>query len=205
MFPILVSILSRERFPGKKNLLPGAAYTEKPVGLRMKGARKVTTEEIEGNPEETLNGRFLTFILGDEVYGIEIRYVTEIIGIQLIHKLPEISGYIRGVINLRGRIIPVVDMRLKFKKEELAYSDRTCIVVVETGQTVAGLIVDQVAEVLTIEDIVPPPGLQGQKCRSINGIGKVNGEVKLLLDCETLFSEEETELWNQIQDGGAEQ
>lgn len=166
----------------------------------------MATVEIKEKPEDTLSGRFLTFMLGDESFGIEIRYVTEIIGIQPIHKLPETSGYIRGVINLRGRIIPVIDMRLRFKKKELAYSDRTCIVVVETGQAVAGLIVDQVAEVLTIQDIVPPPDLQsGKISRAISGIGKAGGDVKLLLDCEKLFSEEETELWNHIQDGGAEQ
>ena len=148
--------------------------------------------DFQQESEDTLSGRFLTFILGEEVFGIEIRYVTEIIGIQPIHKLPETSGYIKGVINLRGRIIPVIDMRLKFKKEEIGYSDRTCIVVVETGRVSAGLIVDQVAEVLTIEDVVPPPKLHAARmCRAISGIGKVDAEVKLLIDCERLFDENE--------------
>ena len=93
----------------------------------------------------------------------------------------------------------MIDMRLKFQKEEMAYTDRTCIIVVETQRISAGLIVDQVAEVLTIEDIVPPPELQAaRRCRAVSGIGKVGGEVKLLLDCEKLFGDEETEILNQI-------
>ena len=140
--------------------------------------------------EDTLSGRFLTFILGEEVFGIEIRYVTEIIGIQPIHRLPETAEYIKGIINLRGKIIPVVDMRLRFGKNETPYTDRTCIVVVETKHLAAGLIVDQVSEVMVIEEsnIVPPPDVQPPDTRRyISGIGKVGTEVKLLIDCEKLF------------------
>ena len=143
--------------------------------------------------EDTQHGKYLTFALGEETFGIEIRYVTEIIGMQTISQLPEVPDYIRGIINLRGRIIPVMDMRSKFKLEVAAYTDRTCIVVIDILDFSVGLIVDHVAEVMTIEDdkISPPPDYKtGVQNRYIRGIGKVGEEVKLLLDCEKLFEEE---------------
>lgn len=145
----------------------------------------------EEQNEDTLRGRFITFAVDRETYGIEIRYVTEIVGIQPINTLPETPEHIKGIINLRGKIIPVVDMRIKFKKEPLAYNDRTCIIVIDTGDIFAGLIVDEVAEVIAIEDenISPPPkNGTGADCRYLSGIGKVGSEVKLLLDCEKLFN-----------------
>ena len=157
--------------------------------------------EMVEEAEDTMRGRFLTFGIGQEIFGIEIRVVREIIGMQPINTLPEVPAYIRGVINLRGLIIPVIDMRLKLKKEPAEYTDRTCIVVIETPQISAGLIVDQVAEVLGIEEenICPPPDLgMGNNSRYVNGIGKVDGQVKLLLDCEKLFSSEETAILDQI-------
>ncbi len=149
------------------------------------------SEQIE--QLDTMSGRYLTFTVGEEVFGIEIRAVTEIIGMQPINTLPETPEYIRGIINLRGRIIPVIDMRIKLNKEATEYTDRTCIIVIETQELTAGLIVDMVAEVLTVEteNIVPPPEVGGASSRYISGIGKVNGEVKLLLDCGKLFGNEE--------------
>jgi purine-binding chemotaxis protein CheW len=149
---------------------------------------ELTTKEAL--QEDTMKGRFITFVVDRETYGIEIKYVTEIVGIQPINSLPETPDHIKGVINLRGKIIPVVDMRLKFKKEPMAYNDRTCIIVIDTRDISAGLIVDEVAEVLAIEDenISPPPTRgTGANCRYLSGIGKVGKEIKLLLDCETLF------------------
>lgn len=155
--------------------------------------------------EDTMRGRFLTFGIGQEVFGIEIRVVREIIGMQPVNTLPEVPDYIRGIINLRGLIIPVIDMRLKLKKEPADYTDRTCIIVIETQQISAGLIVDQVAEVLGIEEenICPPPELgKGVHSRYVNGIGKVDGQVKLLLDCEKLFMDTEIETMSEITRGG---
>lgn len=148
-------------------------------------------EPMEQN-EDTMKGRFITFAVDSEMYGIEIRYVTEIVGIQPINRLPETPDHIKGVINLRGKIIPVVDMRLKFKKEPMEYNDRTCIIVIDTRDISAGLIVDEVSEVLAIEEenISPPPEWgAGVSSRYLNGVGKVDGQVKLLLDCEKLFSD----------------
>ena len=79
--------------------------------------------------EDTQKGRFLTFSLDKESYGIEIKYVTEIIGLQEITEVPELPDYIKGIINLRGKIIPVMDIRLRFKKSEKEYNDRTCVIV----------------------------------------------------------------------------
>ncbi|NLZ48005.1 MAG: purine-binding chemotaxis protein CheW [Clostridiales bacterium] len=146
--------------------------------------------------EDTQKGRYLTFSLGKESYGIEIKYVTEIIGIQTITEVPELPEYVKGIINLRGKIIPVIDMRLRFKKEPIDYNDRTCVIVVDINEISVGLIVDSVSEVLTIgdENITDPPQLnKGSSNRYIKNIGKVGESVKLLLDCEKLLSEEEIE------------
>ncbi|MGI6192244.1 MAG: chemotaxis protein CheW [Christensenellales bacterium] len=158
-------------------------------------------EELLEQKEDTQHGRYLTFNLGEEVFGLEIRYITEIIGLQPITKIPEVAHYIKGVINLRGKIIPVIDMRLKFGKEPAEYTDRTCIIVIDTDELVVGLIVDKVSEVMTIEDedVVPPPDQRtGIRNRYIKGIGKVDGDVKLLLDCKTLLDADETEEVNSI-------
>jgi purine-binding chemotaxis protein CheW len=149
----------------------------------------------DGQEEDTQKGKYLTFSLEKEFYGIEIMYVTEIIGIQVITEVPELPDYIKGIINLRGKIIPVMDVRLRFKKSPRAYNDRTCIIVVEMQEISIGLIVDSVSEVLSIAegDIVPPPELHKGNNRYIKGIGKVGNDVKLLLDCDKLLNEDEME------------
>lgn len=144
--------------------------------------------------EDTLKGRFLTFAIGNESYGIEVRYVTEIVGIQKITEIPELPEYVKGIINLRGKIIPVMDVRLRFKKEPKEYNDRTCVIVIDIKDMSIGLIVDTVSEVITIpeEDIVVPPEMnRGFNNRYIKNIGKVGNDVKLLIDCEKLLSEDE--------------
>jgi purine-binding chemotaxis protein CheW len=161
-----------------------------------------TLEQELFEQEDTQHGRYLTFNIGEEVFGVEIEYVTEIIGLQPVTKVPESADYIKGIINLRGKIIPVVDVRLKFKKEAVEYTDRTCIIVIDTEELIAGLIVDEVSEVLTIgdQDIAPPPNYKtGIKNRYIQGIGKVGGEVKLLLDCKRLFDEKEIQAISEIE------
>ena len=141
--------------------------------------------------QEDTKGMYLTFLVSEEEYGIEIVYVTEIIYIQAITKVPELPNYIKGIINLRGKIIPVLDVRVRFRKEETPYNDRTCIVVVDVGGTVVGLIVDMVREVMSIDedDIVPPAkGAMGNQY--IQGVAKLGADVKLLLDIERLVSDE---------------
>jgi len=161
-------------------------------------------EQKEAQQEDTMRGRFITFAVDREMYGIEIRYVTEIVGIQPINRLPETPEHIKGIINLRGKIIPVVDMRLKFKREPAAYNDRTCIIVIDIQDISAGLIVDEVAEVIAIDDesISPPPEREtGANSRYLSGIGTVGDAVKLLLDCEKLFSGEEATVLEHNKEG----
>jgi purine-binding chemotaxis protein CheW len=150
--------------------------------------------DMETLAEDTLKGRYLTFSVGNESYGIEVRHITEIVGIQAITEMPELPYYIKGIINLRGKIIPVMDVRLRFGKEPKDYNDRTCIIVIDIGDLTFGLIVDAVSEVITIpeEDIIVPPKLGSN--RYIKNIGKVGDDVKLLLDCEKLLSADEIKI-----------
>ncbi|WHH60081.1 chemotaxis protein CheW [Petroclostridium sp. X23] len=157
-------------------------------------------EQIIETEEDTQKGRFLTFMVGNEEYGIEICYVTEIIGIQEITEVPELPDYIRGIINLRGKIIPVMDVRLRFRKPRRPYNDRTCIIVIDIKDISIGLIVDYVCEVLAIdeENIVSPPNMKtGFYNRYLKGIGKNGDNIKLLLDCDKLLKEEEIEELHQ--------
>ena len=153
----------------------------------------VTDDELDVF-EDTQQGRYLIFTVGREDFGIPIVQVVEIIGIQEITTVPELPGHVVGVINLRGKIIPVLDMRLRFKLEPMAYNDRTCIIVVNIDAVTVGLIVDHVAEVIRIdeENIAPPPDAKlGFHSRYIKALGKVGDDVKLLLDCEKLLTEGE--------------
>jgi purine-binding chemotaxis protein CheW len=143
---------------------------------------------------DTQRGKFLTFLLDNEIYGIEIKHVIEIIGMAQINRMPEAPDYIKGVINLRKKIIPVIDMRIKLKIEPVPYDERTCIIIVSTDNIVVGLIIDQVAEVTSIldENIAPlPDSRSGVSNRYIFGIENSTSKVKLLLDCNKLFADEE--------------
>jgi purine-binding chemotaxis protein CheW len=160
---------------------------------------EVLSEYDETSEEDTQREKYLTFSIGSETYGFEIKYVTEIIGIQEITEIPELPHYVKGIINLRGKIIPVMDVRLRFKKEARAYNDRTCIVVIDIQDSSIGLVVDHVSEVMRIpaENIAPPPAAKtGFHNRYIKGIGKVGVEVKLLLDCDKLLNDEEIDALN---------
>jgi purine-binding chemotaxis protein CheW len=147
--------------------------------------------------EDEMKGRFLTFQIGDEMFGIGLKNVMEIVGIQPITEVPEMPDYFKGIINLRGRIIPVMDIRLRFKKPEKAYNDRTCVIIVCFAGVSIGLIVDCVSEVLTIpdEDIVEKPEINARESHGyVKNIGKIGDKVALLIDCEKLLAEEELEI-----------
>ena len=146
--------------------------------------------------EDTLKDRYLIFRIGEEEYGIEIRFVTEIVSVQKITDVPDMPSFVKGVINLRGQVIPVVDVRVRFKIEERAYDDRTCTVIVDIDGTLVGLVVDTVREVLAIpEDCVsPPPAVnRGAGGRFIQGLGRSGEDVKILLDVNKLLYDEELE------------
>jgi purine-binding chemotaxis protein CheW len=155
-------------------------------------ARKTVEEDSFTIEEDTLKGRFLTFRLAEEDYGLEIRYVTEIIGIQKITDVPDMPDFVKGVINLRGKVIPVMDVRVRFGLPEREYDERTCIIVVNVEEKSVGLVVDKVNEVASIPDdqIEPPPRTGQESCSYIQGIGKIGEEVKILLDVKQLLYEE---------------
>ena len=141
--------------------------------------------------EDTMKDKFLTFWIGDEEYGMGIEFVTEIIGVQKITKVPDMPHFIKGVINLRGRIIPVVDVRTRFGLSERAYDERTCIVVIHVNNKTTGMIVDQVNEVANIaQDQIEAAHSNdmGGAQSYIMGIGKTGDSVKVLLHVERFMN-----------------
>lgn len=144
--------------------------------------------------EDTQKDKYLTFQLGDEDYGIEIRHVTEIIGIQKITEVPDMPAFVKGVINLRGQVIPVMDVRTRFHMDPRDYDDRTCVIVVRINESAIGLVVDTVNEVADIpeEAVSPPPMVsKGEGSRYLQGMGKIGDEVKILLDVNRLLHDED--------------
>ncbi|MFQ5965184.1 MAG: chemotaxis protein CheW [Candidatus Scalinduaceae bacterium] len=151
-------------------------------------------------------GKFLTFVLSKEEYGIEILKVREIIGLMDITTVPQTPDYMKGIINLRGKVIPVIDLRLKFSMPEEEQTQETCVIVVEVGAysntpQQIGIIVDNVSEVLNIkgEEIEEAPHF-GQEIDTsfIMGLGKAKEKIIILLDIEKVLSSEELEMVKQI-------
>ncbi len=153
----------------------------------MTPAAEALEQEVSQHIEDSQRDLFLTFHLHQEDYGIAINYVTEIIGIQKITEVPDLPDEVKGVINLRGRVIPVMDVRLRFGLPSRDYDERTCVIVVEVNGHITGLVVDWVNEVVEIaaKQIEPPPCHNREKSY-IQGMGKVENEVKILLDVEAL-------------------
>ncbi len=148
--------------------------------------------------------QYLTFILDEDHYGIDISSVIEIIGIQKITQMPQQPEYVNGVINLRGRIIPTLDVRARFKKERVPYDERTCIIVVDVQETMIGFIVDRVDEVLGIspESISSPPRFnQDFKGRYVNGIAKIEDSIIMILESALLLSEDELAETQMMKEG----
>jgi purine-binding chemotaxis protein CheW len=154
----------------------------------------------EEDAEDMQIGRYLTFSIGDVMFGIEMQFITEIIGMQTITELPDMPAYMKGIINLRGKIIPVLDVRLLFGKETRQFDDRTCVIVIDIAGIPIGLIVDRVSEVVNIsaEDVLEVPKANGQNSRFIKNIGKTENGVVLILDCEKILSEQEIETIGDI-------
>lgn len=139
---------------------------------------------------EDLSGKYLTFFLENEEYGLEILRVQEIIGMMPITRVPRTSSHVRGLINLRGKVIPVVDLRLQFGMEAGQQTDESCIIVVQVHDVSIGTIVDRVSEVCDIkgEDIEDSPSFGSDVATEyILGIGKASGQVKILLDIEKVL------------------
>ena len=144
------------------------------------------------------DGKYLTFSMADEEYGIGILKIKEIIGMMPVTSVPQTPEFVKGVINLRGKVIPVIDLRLRFAMEPIDYTDRTCIIVVEiggqSGTIMIGIVVDSVSEVLNIkgQDIEDTPTF-GIRLNTdyILGMAKMEGGVKILLDIDRVLSTEE--------------
>lgn len=137
--------------------------------------------------DDTTRNKYLTFVIDNEIFGIDIIHVLEIIAVPAITWMPENPESIKGIINLRGSIIPVIDVRLRFNKEERAYDEFTCIIVIEYEDNHIGLIVDTVDEVLYIPEkfISSPPNAKLKyQNKFIKSIGKIGNEVQLLLDLD---------------------
>ncbi len=162
------------------------------------GLRK--SEEITN-----LAGKYLTFQLGAEIYGLEILKVQEIIGMMTVTSVPRTPDFVRGVINLRGKVIPVVDLRKKFAMEVKEDTERTCIIVVQIAgaeqMVIMGIIVDEVSEVLDIkpEQLEPAPSFGGSVSTDfILAMGKVGQKVVMLLDVDRVLSGGEMQLVSQV-------
>lgn len=133
--------------------------------------------------------KYLLFAIGNDVYGLDIRYVEDIIGVQNITVVPKQPNYIKGVINLRGQIMPVIDIRIRFNRSERSYDDRTCIVVINVSDAAVGVVVDRVLEVVNIPEITVPPSFSDTNENFMTGVGNYNDGVVLLVDCEALLEE----------------
>lgn len=167
------------------------------------------TADSSQNPQETngmalLGGKYLTFFLSEEEYGIEILKVHEIIGQHPITRVPHTQKYIKGVINLRGKVIPIVNARLKFGMPAVEDTNETCIIVVSIHGTEVGIVVDRVSEVIDIanEDTETAPSF-GSGCNTdyILGIGKVQDRVMILLNIDRVLMANELTYFEEIASG----
>lgn len=171
---------------------------------------KLISDSDTPSEPDTQKGKYMTFKSGNEYFGLKIQYVNEIIQFQAITAIPETEDYIKGLINLRGKVIPVIDVRLRFKQPPFEYNDRTCIIVINVKSTVVGLIVEQIADVVEIreENILPPPAIgrvDKQHHKYVYGIGKVGDAVKLLLDPDKLLNDEDLNLAEQAENMNIEE
>lgn len=155
------------------------------------------------NAKGKREGKYLTFTLGKEDYGVNIMKVKEIIGMMKITAMPRTPAFIKGVINLRGKVIPVVDLRLKFGMDSADYTENTCTVVMEiekgSDHILVGIVVDSVSEVLQFrsEDIDEAPDLGiGMDMNFILGMAKIGNNLKILLDIDRVLSTEDIVLLN---------
>lgn len=166
-----------------------------PLNYKEKTMAEYDNMFLDDDEESSEENKHLLFRLGDEEYGINISMVQSIEEMQTIIAVPDMPAYVKGVINLRGKIIPVLDLRTKFNMETREYDDRTCMIITHIDENNAGLIVDTVSEVVDIpaKNIDPPPSFKDRSQRNyhISGIGKVGDEVKILLDVSKLVREDE--------------
>lgn len=159
-------------------------------------------QEDEIDDGVTGTNKYLLFHLGNEVYGIGITHVLEVVEMQKITEVPDMPSYYKGVFNLRGKVIPAMDLRIRFRMAEREYDDRTCIIVVRIGDSTIGFIVDTISEVHDIrkDDIQPPPGFKSEdkKGKYISGLGKIGNDVRILIDAERIVTDDDLESISEI-------
>lgn len=158
---------------------------------------EIDNQIVSDNQDDNIDNTYLTFSVENEGYAVNIAHVIEIVGMQKISEVPDVPAFIKGVTNLRGQVIPVMDMRLRFSLPWCDYDDRTTIIVLELNNTSTGLVVDQVNEVLDIqpEQIDPPPRWhQGGNEGVIKGVGKLADSVSIILDVPRLLNDQELDL-----------
>jgi len=162
----------------------------------------IINNEFENLSEDTLKNKFLTFFIENQLFGISISDVVQIVGIQEITEVPEFPEYAKGVINLRGIIIPIIDVRLRLKKEEAPYNERTCIIVTNINESYIGFIVDSVNEVTEIyeENISVTPKMSADYVNTyITGIAKIESKIVLIMDIKKMLNEKEIEFITNIE------
>ncbi len=165
----------------------------------------MSEDREKAREHEDQKDKYMTFRFGNEHYALKIQYVSEIIPFQAITAIPETEDYIKGLINLRGKILPVIDVRLRFKQTPFEYNDRTCIIVIIVKDTMVGLVVEEIAEVVEIsaENILPPPTImRGDRVQNkyVYGIGRVGDTVKLVIDPDKLLHDEDLSMTEQAGD-----
>lgn len=149
------------------------------------------TPKVTAAVEDDMSNRYLTFFLGQTVYGLELFQVVDILTIPAITPVPGIPHYIKGVTNLRGKIVPVIDVRAKFNQPQIEYNDKTCIIVVVIHDMQVGLIVDSVSDVITIHsnEFTNPPEFGGNESNKyLSTIANTDRGVILNIDCEKFFA-----------------
>ncbi len=155
-------------------------------------------EETGDGEEETLRNKYMTFMSGNECFGFRISYVTEVIIYQSITRMPECPDYVKGIIHLRGKVVPVIDVRMRFGQESLEYNDKTCIIVISYGEHMIGLAVEKIADVVELpkDKLLPPPKVgwtNGTGNQFVYAVGRVDGSIKLLIDPKRLIPDQEME------------
>ncbi len=148
------------------------------------------------NADNALKNQYLTFWADGQLFGVSIVNVMQIIRTQKIVEIPDYPPYAKGIINLRGSIVPILDIRMRLGKPQVEYSERTCIVIIEVREKLYGIAVDLVNEVMEIlpENISPPPQMDGESVSEyLSGITKLDEKVVMVLDCSSLLKEEEIE------------
>lgn len=167
--------------------------------LENPGTQRLS-ETIAMADGDEMAGKYLTFWTDGQLYGVPIAHVVQIVGLQEVTQVPEFPYYAKGIINLRGAIIPVIDVRLRLGKYEAEYNERTCIIVTSIREREIGFIVDEVDEVTDIDDefIAQPPKVAGASDTYITGIGKLDHKVVLLMDVQRVLGSTDLEMLTDL-------